>query len=174
MLGTRVFIWLTVSLLFVGLPLFAQEGQPAPDFTLKDLEGESYTLSELKGKVVLLDFWATWCKPCVVSIPHLNKLNLRFQEEEFLLLGINVDRYKSKSSLKRFVKQYEINYPVLADKGGKVAAQYRAFALPTSFLINRGGKIAKRILGSSPSLEKKLEEEIEKLLKGAGPEEGQE
>jgi len=174
MLGTRVFIWLTVSLLFVALPLLAQEGQPAPDFTLKDLEGKSYTLSELKGRVVLLDFWATWCRPCVVSIPHLNKLNLRFQEEEFLLLGISVDRYKSKSSLKRFVKQYEINYPVLADKSGKVAARYRAFALPTSFLINREGKIAKRILGSNPSLLKELEEEIEKLLKGAGPEEGQE
>ena len=174
MLGTRVFIWLTVSLLFVALPLLAQEEQPAPDFTLQDLEGESYTLSELKGKVVLLDFWATWCKPCVVSIPHLNKLNLRFQEEEFLLLGINVDRFKSISSLKRFVKQYEINYPVLADKGGKVAARYRAFALPTSFLINEEGRIAKRILGSSPALQKELEEEIEKLLKGAGPEEGQE
>ena len=173
MLGTRVFIWLTVLRLFVGLPLFAQEEQPAPDFTLQDLEGESYTLSELNGKVVLLDFWATWCKPCVVSIPHLNKLNLRFQEEEFLLLGINVDRFKSISSLKRFVKQYEINYPVLADKGGKVAAQYRAFALPTSFLINEEGRIAKRIFGSSPTLQKELEEEIEKLLKGAGPEEGE-
>jgi len=63
---------------------------------------------------------------------------------------------------------------VLADKSGKVAARYRAFALPTSFLINREGKIAKRILGSNPSLLKELEEEIEKLLKGAGPEEGQE
>ncbi len=174
MSGTRVFIWLTVSLLFVALPLLAQEGQPAPDFTLKDLEGKSYTLSELKGKVVLLDFWATWCKPCVVSIPHLNKLSLRFQEEEFLLLGINVDRFKSISSLKRFVKQYEINYPVLADKSGKVAARYRAFALPTSFLTNEEGRIAKRILGNSPTLQKELEEEIEKLLNEKSTEPGEE
>jgi peroxiredoxin len=174
MLGTRLFIWLTILFLFVAPPLLAQEGQPAPDFTLKDLEGESYTLSELKGKVVLLDFWATWCKPCIISIPHLNELNLRFQEEEFFVLGISVDRYKSKSSLKRFVKKYEINYPILADKSGKVAARYRAFALPTSFLINGEGKIAKRILGSNPSLLKGLEEEVEKLLKEPSTEEGEE
>jgi cytochrome c biogenesis protein CcmG/thiol:disulfide interchange protein DsbE len=174
MLGTRLFIRLTILFLLVPLPLLAQEGQPAPDFTLKDLEGKSYTLSELKGKVVLLDFWATWCRPCVVSIPHLNELNSRFQGEEFLLLGINVDRYKSTSSLKRFVKQYEINYPILTDKSGEVAARYRAFALPTSFLINREGKIAKRILGSNPSLLQELEAEVEKLLKEASTEEGEE
>jgi len=173
-MGRHLFIWPTILFLLVALPLPAQEGQHAPDFTLEDLEGQSYTLSELKGKVVLLDFWATWCRPCVVSIPHLNELNSRFQEKEFLLLGINVDRYKSKSSLKRFAEQYEIDYPVLPDKDEKVAARYRAFALPTSFLINREGKIAKRILGTNPSLQKELEEEIEKLLKEADPEEDKE
>jgi peroxiredoxin len=160
----RPLVWLTLLFLLLSPPLSAQEGQAAPDFTLQDLEGQTYTLSELKGKVVLLDFWASWCQPCLHAIPALNRLSSKFQEEDFLLLGINVDRSKSTNALKRFVEEYEISYPVLADKRGKVAGRYRAFVLPLSYLIDKKGKIAERMVGYNLSLEEELEGRIDSLL----------
>jgi peroxiredoxin len=161
---TRALVWLTLLLLLLSLPLSAQEGQAAPDFTLKDLEGHTYTLSELRGKVVLLDFWASWCQPCLHAIPALNRLGSKFQGEHFLILGINVDRSKSTSALKRFVEEYQVSYPILADKRGKVAGRYRAFVLPLSYLIDKKGRIAERIVGYNLALEKELESRIESLL----------
>ncbi|MFQ6039393.1 MAG: TlpA family protein disulfide reductase [Candidatus Poribacteria bacterium] len=86
-------------------------GQPAPDFALTDLEWNTISLSDFKGKVVILDFWATWCGPCAVEIPSFIKMQEEFGEKRFTMLGVSTD--DSAGVVKKFVEEHKMNYPVL-------------------------------------------------------------
>jgi peroxiredoxin len=132
------------------------------NFTLKDLAGRDVTLSTYKGKVILLDFWATWCGPCKVEIPGFIDLYNRYQSRGFVVLGFSVDDPIAK--LKPYVAQMKMNYPVLIGDGRDDVQE--AFGpligLPTSFLIGRDGKICKRHTGFVERDE--FEREIKALL----------
>jgi len=133
----------------------------APDFTLNDMEGNSHTLSQYRGQVILIDFWATWCPPCVVEIPHFVKLYNKYNEKGFVILGASLDNNEKK--LKSFVSNQAMNYPVLVN-AGNVSSKYAIQAIPTAYLIDKQGKIEKKFVGYRPGYEKEIEKILLKLL----------
>jgi cytochrome c biogenesis protein CcmG/thiol:disulfide interchange protein DsbE len=131
----------------------------APDFTLKAFDGRVITLSQLKGKVVLLDFWATWCAPCRESIPHLIQLHKNYRERGFELVGMNVDRGDIEV-VRRYIKSMDIPYPVVTAPE-EVLRAYRVTGIPAAFLIDREGKIRERIAGFNRTVAQQLTAEVE-------------
>lgn len=122
-------------------------GRPAPDFHLTSVSGDQYNLENLRGKVVLLDFWATWCSPCRWSVPALERIQKEFKGRGVVVLG--VDRGEDPQIVARFVKSEKINYPILMDALGSenVASKFGVNAIPTLFLIDRGGNVVGRESG---------------------------
>jgi peroxiredoxin len=108
------------------------------DFTLTDLDGKSWNLKDLKGKVVLLNFWATWCPPCRKEMPDLEMLYRRFGAQGFIILGIDDEEAET---VKPFIAQQGITYPVLLDPGRKVNTLFRIEGIPKTFVYDRDGKI---------------------------------
>ena len=138
------------------------EDSKAPDFTMKDLEGKDFTLSSTLGKVVLLDFWATWCPPCQESIPDLTKLQKQYSEQGLQVVGISLDR-RGERVVKPFAKKLKINYKILVGDSTKVIENYRGIiGIPTLFVIDRKGNVVNQFIGY---VEREvLEKEIKKLL----------
>jgi len=120
-----------------GSPSFVP-GEVAPDFTLRDTAGNVRRLSEFRGKVVLLNFWASWCGPCVSELPSLQRLAGRLAERGFVVLGVGVD--DDVESLVQFQKVYGLSYPTLVDPDGAVKRTYKLTGVPESFFIDRDGK----------------------------------
>ena len=137
----------------------------APDFTLKAVTGEDINLSDLRGKVVLLDFWATWCGPCMQSIPELVRLQEKYGDKGLVVVGVSMDTaaQADDNQLKKFMRTFNIKYPVARDDG-KVSLAYfgdSPAAIPTMHIISREGKIVKTIVGFEPG---NVEKQVEKLL----------
>jgi peroxiredoxin len=125
----------------------AAEGELAPDFTLSKIDGGEVTLSELRGKVVILDFWATWCPPCVKGIPEFVELYNEYKAQGLDVIGLSLDR--GPSPVKKFVVKNNVNYPVvMADR--KVSDAYRPAYIPTTYIIDREGKIVSKVVGYNP------------------------
>src|SRR3989337_1339414 len=116
------------------------EGEIAPDFTLKDLDGVEKSLKEFRGKVVLLNFWATWCSPCRIEIPSMVELYKKYKDRGLEIIGVNLDKL-GRSGVEQFSKEYNISFPVLLDPAGEVGTNYGIVALPTTFILDRKGKI---------------------------------
>ena len=133
----------------------------APDFTLKTLDGKELTLSQLKGKVVLLDFWATWCGPCRESIPHLVQLYKSYRESGFELVGMNVDRGDIET-VRRFVKAMDMPYPIVNTPEDMVRS-YRVTGIPATFLIDREGRIRERMAGFNRTIAQQLTAKVADL-----------
>ena len=123
------------------------EGQAAPDFALRDFSGKTYRLGELAGKVVLLDFWATWCKPCRIDLPHVDALAREFGDQGMVVLGINAEPERRSAP---FFEQQGYRFPSLVDRGARVSQQYLVGSLPTLVIIDREGKIASYLVGLHP------------------------
>lgn len=132
------------------------------DFTLKDMNGKDVTLSGYRGKVILLDFWATWCAPCRVEIPGFVKLYKKYQSRGLIVLGVSVD--DPVSTLKPFAAELKMNYPVLVglDREDLQGAFGPLLGLPTSFIIGRDGRICKQHTGFAPK--EQFEWEIKALI----------
>ncbi len=144
----------------------SQQGQvDAPDFTLPTTDGKTIKLSSLKGKVVILDFWATWCPPCRKGIPELVEFKKKYGNKGVEIIGISVDTdggRDTKSDVVPFVKEYKINYPV-AYFTQAVTQMYGGIeSIPTMFIIDKQGKIAGRFVGALTKEE--LEIKVKKLL----------
>ena len=133
----------------------AVEGNPAPDFTLNDLSGRPVQLSSLKGKVVLLNFWATWCPPCREEIPSMVRLNQAMQGKPFQMLAVSIDE-GGKGAVQEFYRKGGVTLPTLLDSDGKVAGRYGTYRVPETFLIDAKGIIVKKVIGpmdwSSPEV----------------------
>lgn len=140
------------------------EGQPAPDFTLTDMEGNAISLSDLKGKVVFLDFWATWCPPCRESLPHTQSLSQheKARSGELVVLAINAREEVDK--VKQFMQEKGFSFRVLMDKDGAVLNKYKVQGIPTFVLIDREGKVAWVQVGFGGGTEKLMEEAVNKAL----------
>ncbi len=139
----------------------ATDNKPAPNFKLKDLDGKDVKLSDYKGKVVIVDFWATWCVPCKKEIPDFIELQKKYKKQGFTFIGISVDEDGAKV-VKPFYKDMKMNYPVLL-MDDKIQDQFGGIrGYPTTFLIDQNGKIVKKYFGTT---EKKVfEDDIKKLL----------
>jgi thiol-disulfide isomerase/thioredoxin len=128
--------------------------QTAPDFTLRELNGDSVTLEEYRGNIVLVDFWATWCAPCRLSIPELVEIQKKYGDQGVVVLGISMDdpQMFSDTYILAFKETFKMNYPILrADQ--KVAMDYfgtENMAIPTLFVVNREGKLTDKIVGYVP------------------------
>jgi len=134
---------------------------PAPEFALKDINGQPLSLAQYKGKVVLLDFWATWCAPCKVEIPHFIEMQNAYGPQGLQIIGLSMD--DDAKPVKKFVEEMKINYPVaIGDE--KLASKYGGvLGLPIAFLIDKEGRIVHKHVGeTTPDV---FEKEVEELLK---------
>jgi thiol-disulfide isomerase/thioredoxin/outer membrane lipoprotein-sorting protein len=129
----------------VGGQATALVGKPAPDFRLKGLDGQMVTLSELKGSVVVLDFWATWCGPCRASMPHLDKLYQEKSADGLKLFAVDVK--ESKQEVEKFIRSKNYTMPVLLDTDGEVAGKYKVNGIPQTVVIGKDGAVKKVIVG---------------------------
>lgn len=131
------------------------------DFTLTALNGEDYTLSKLRGQVVLIDFWATWCPPCRRSIPVFVSLYEKYRDRGFIVLGISREE---KSKLVDFKNSNNVSYPILIDNKD-VSQAYGVTAIPSIFILDKKGVIQKTQVGFAPELEAEFDTLIDSLLK---------
>jgi thiol-disulfide isomerase/thioredoxin len=138
----------------------AETGQPAPDLNLKDLKGQEVSLEQFKGKIVLLDFWATWCGPCRASMPEIEKLQLE-HPNDFTLLTVNVA--EPSDSVIPYVRSQNIRSRVLLDIDGTVASAYGASSIPMQAIIDKQGVLRHTQFGVYPGWRDDLWSEIEKL-----------
>ena len=140
--------------------------QAAPDFELEDVAGGTLALSSMKGKVILLDFWATWCGPCKRGIPHLNDLYAEYKGDGFEIVGISVDQggrgVSGVDRVRSFTRQTRIDYP-LAMATAKTVSDYGGIrSIPTAFLVDRDGKIRRKYVGLQPK--QVFEKDVKELL----------
>lgn len=124
-----------------------QQRLPAPNFTLSELAGQTLHLSDYRGKVVLLNFWASFCAPCLEEMPALETLWQDYREQGFVVLAVAADR-GSIDPVRRFVETGNYSFPIPLDPDGNVRKQYEVVALPTTYLIGRDGRFAGRVLGA--------------------------
>lgn len=141
-----------------------KSGQRAINFTLRDVHGKTVKLSALKGKVVLLDFWASWCAPCKKELPALDKLAAGYRGQDVVILTVNID--KNKANATKFLKKAKIKHlRVVLNPDGSVAGQYNLPTMPTSFVIDKRGIVRFVHDGYKPGDERKFKKEIDQLLK---------
>ena len=138
-------------------------GQPAPDFALKSITGENLRLSEFRGEVVMINFWATWCGPCRQEMPLLDELYQRYQKVGFQLLGVNID--DDQRSAAKMVRVLGVRFPVLLDERKDVSRLYDVDAMPATLLIDRTGIVRYVHHGYRSGYEQSYVDEIRELLK---------
>lgn len=138
-------------------------GAPAPDFVLKSASGENLRLSEYRGDVVMINFWATWCAPCRQEMPLLDDLYARYQRVGFTLLGVNIDD-DSRRAMK-MIEELGISFPVLFDESKDVSKLYEVEVMPTTVLVDREGTVRHIHHGYKPGYEDKYLTEIRALLR---------
>ena len=151
----------------VGAPLSSspspREGFFAPDFTLDTLQGEQVKLSDLRGKIVVINFWATWCLPCRKETPALEKVYEQYQDSNVVILGVNLTDQDSLNDVTAFVQEFGLTYPILLDRNGRISLLYQIEGLPTTFFVNREGIIRTAVVGG-PMSETFIRSKIEALL----------
>lgn len=127
--------------------------KPAPDVDMTTLDGETINLSDQTGKVVLVNFWATWCAPCRKEIPDLIDLYSEYKSEGLLIVGVSTDE-DGRSVVTPFVEKESINYPIVTDTSKTIQSQFDSmYGLPTTYVVNPQGEIVRRILGVFPTEE---------------------
>ncbi|HZN69585.1 MAG TPA: TlpA disulfide reductase family protein [Tepidisphaeraceae bacterium] len=141
------------------------EGKPAPAFTLKDMADKDVKLADLKGQVVVLDLWATWCPPCRASLPHLDKLHEEMKDKGVKVYAVNVQ--EEKADVEQFIQQTNLKTPVLLDSKGEVSQKYKANAIPQTVVIGKDGKVARVFIGfGGEQSAKDLKAAVEAAKKG--------
>jgi peroxiredoxin len=118
----------------------------APDFTLPDLEGHPVRLRQFQGKVVLLNFWATWCTPCRLEMPSMERLYQTFKRTEFVLVGVSLDR-QGAAVVRPFVEELQLTFPIVLDATAEVARAYGVRGLPTTYLVDPDGQLIGAAVG---------------------------
>ncbi len=153
----HLLVWIAVFFVFVSVPIRAQEnnwkalgiirlpGDSPPDFTLPSLDGGSITLSDLKGQVILLNFWATWCPPCRQEMPSMERLYKKLKDKEFTILAVDI--MERPETVKEFVRKFKLSFPILLDTKGEVAGKYMAYSIPITYLVNKDGKAVGKVIG---------------------------
>lgn len=162
-LATVILSTLLALFAVVSLASSSLEGQAAPDFVLKSATGENLRLSEHRGEVVMINFWATWCGPCRQEMPLLDDLYSRYQRVGFSLLGVNIDDDSGKAM--KMVQELGVSFPVLFDERKEVSRQYAVEAMPVTVLVDRTGTVRHVHHGYKPGYEEKYLTEIRSLLR---------
>ena len=157
----------TLALLASATPLMGQAAatpqSPAPDFTLKGLDGRNLRLAEQRGQVVLLNFWASWCGPCKVEMPHLNRLHDKYGSAGFTLLGVNVD--EDARTAAAAAQKLAVKFTVLHDADKGVSRLYALDSMPATVLIDRDGRVRHLHRGYREGVEATYEQQVRALVK---------
>ena len=140
-----------------------QKGFSAPDFTLQTFEGESFNLSDLRGKAILVNFWASWCPPCRSEMPAMQRVYEDFQDQDFLVLAVNSTHQDNLGDAITFAQYHKLDFPILLDQDGSAGRSYDVRSLPTSFFIDPDGIIQDVVVGG-PMSEALLRIRAEQLL----------
>jgi peroxiredoxin len=141
----------------------AASNAPAPDFTLRQIDGPNLRLGEQRGRVVMVNFWATWCGPCRVELPHLARLHDKYRGSGFLLLGVNID--EDSNAAKALASKMGLTFPVLLDSKKEVVGSYDLNAMPATVLIDRDGRVRHLHRGYKDGVEQVYEQQVRALLK---------
>jgi peroxiredoxin len=163
-------VWIIISA--PGLESFTQanslpeKGFLAPNFTLSTLDGKVITLSDLRGQVVLVNLWASWCGPCRAEMPAIQRVYEIYMDKGFRVLAINVTYQDSRAAAQAFIEGLGLTYPVLLDIDGQVSSSYQLRSLPSSFFIDAEGFIQEIVIGG-PMAEALLTIRVEELLEGS-------
>ncbi len=141
-----------------------QTGFLAPDFTLKTLDGQTIQLSALKGKIVLVNLWASWCPPCKAEMPAIEHVYQNYKNKGFVALGVDSTIQDTPVNVTSFVKDTNLSFPILLDENGLATRLYNIQSLPTSFFVGPDGIIRDVVIGG-PMSEAYLQSQVEKMLK---------
>jgi len=167
----NLFVAMALLVALVGLPTLdvwsmgsrvPTVGTMVEDFHLTDLEGKSQSLSQYRGKIVLVNFWATWCKPCTTEMPAMQAMYDKMRDKGFVVLAIN--ELEDDAKVREHIKQYGHTFPVLMDRDNKVANQFGVFGLPVSIFIDQEGRAQEYIKGGLLT-EQKIEETVARIQK---------
>ena len=142
-----------------------QEGFTAPDFELITLEGDSISLSELRGKAILVNFWATWCPPCRSEMPAMQQVFSDYDPDDFIILAINTTYQDHAGDVNAFVLEQGLTFPILLDDSGEISERYQVNSMPTSYFIDPDGIINEVVFGG-PMSEALLRTRVNRLLEG--------
>jgi len=144
-------------------PPSPQIGFAAPDFTLDTLDGQAIALSDLRGQVVLINLWASWCPPCRAEMPALDAVYRKYREAGFVVLAVNTTFQDSEADARAFAQNLGLTFPILLDRDGATSRRYQMQALPTTFFVGRDGTIRDIVIGG-PMSEALIASKIEGLL----------
>lgn len=144
-------------------PPSPQMGFSAPDFTLDVLDGEKLTLSDLRGKVVLVNLWASWCPPCRAEMPALDAMYRKYRDAGFVVVAVNTTYQDAEADARAFVQRLGLTFPIVLDRDGATSQRYRLQALPTSYFVGRDGLIRDIVIGG-PMSETLIASKVEALL----------
>lgn len=140
-----------------------RQGFLAPDFTLETADNQTLTMSGLRGKPVLINFWTSWCPPCKAEMPALQRVYQDYQSEDLVILGINATNQDSQIAALNFAAENGLSFPILLDTAGEVSAIYQLRSLPTSYFVNQEGIIQEVVVGG-PMSEALIRINVENLL----------
>jgi peroxiredoxin len=169
--SNTVFMVIAVLVTLAGFPAFdgwsmgsrvPTVGMQAEDFQLADLDGKTQSLSQYRGKIVLVNFWATWCKPCTTEMPAMQATYDKLRSKGFVVLAVN--ELEDDAKVREHIKQYGHTFPVLMDRDNKVANQFGVFGLPVSVFIDQEGRVQEYIKGGLLT-EQKIDETVARIQK---------
>lgn len=159
----RTILAAVLSVAFAIPALALSSGDRAPEIGLRDTDGNRVRMADLRGKVVLVDFWASWCAPCREEMPVLNRLQEEYGDDGLVIVGVNIDR--DEANMTRFLRRTPVDFRVVHDSGGStVAERYEPPRMPSSYLIDRRGVVRHVHEGFRASDEAQLERHIRDLL----------
>ena len=140
----------------------ARIGEIAPTFTLPDLDGEMHGLADLRGRVVVLNYWATWCPPCVDEMPSLQKLHEALADKGLSVVAVSVD--ERFEDIERFVERFGLTFTILHDEGMKVSRSYQTFKYPETYVIDQDGRVRSKVVGERDWIAPSVIRDLVKLL----------
>ncbi|NOX43585.1 MAG: TlpA family protein disulfide reductase [Gammaproteobacteria bacterium] len=160
-LQIRRFLIIFFIVIFSGIAGQISASQTAPTFTVKTGTG-IFQLEDFRGRVVYVDFWASWCAPCRKSFPWLNEMQQKYADKGLTIIGVNVD--KKRSLADSFLKNNPAEFPIVYDPDGELASKYKLVGMPSAYLIDKQGVIQHNHVGFRPSKKMAYEASIQKLL----------
>ena len=155
----------TAMIAGVAVLLLASSSASALDFSVKTLDGKPLSSKDLRGKVVLLDFWGTWCPPCISAVPSLRELSRDMKGEPFVLLSVAVE--EDDGPVKQFVKRYQMDWPQAWDPNAAFARQAGVSRFPTYILLSHDGKVLNTVVGTNRGIERSLRAQVETAVAAA-------
>ena len=145
----------------------SEVGFRAPGFTVRNLKGQRVQLADYKGKVVILNLWATWCGPCRVEMPGMENLYRRYRSQDFEILAVSLDK-GADDEVRKFTEEYQLSFPVLLDAERQVESLYNTFTIPTTYVIDKNGVVVAEVDGAKNWESEETFKALDYLLKAPG------